>query len=70
MNPNMKEVVKKEVIKWLDAGTIFPISDSNWVSPVQCVPKKGGMVMVKKITMRRSLQEPSQAGEFAWTIVN
>ncbi|XP_070019319.1 uncharacterized protein [Nicotiana sylvestris] len=41
LNPNMKEVVKNEVIKWLDAGIIFPISDSNWVSPVQCVPKKG-----------------------------
>ncbi|XP_070002108.1 uncharacterized protein [Nicotiana sylvestris] len=43
----MKEVVKKEVIKWLDAGIIFPISDSNWVSPVQCVLKKGGMTVVK-----------------------
>ncbi|XP_070019760.1 uncharacterized protein [Nicotiana sylvestris] len=34
LNPNMKEVVKKEMIKWLDAGIIFPISDSNWISPV------------------------------------
>ncbi|XP_070036503.1 uncharacterized protein [Nicotiana tomentosiformis] len=32
LNPNMKEVVKKEVIKWLDAGIIFPISNSNWIS--------------------------------------
>ncbi|XP_070057101.1 uncharacterized protein [Nicotiana tomentosiformis] len=47
LNPNMKEVVKKEVIKWLDAGIIFPISDSNWVSPVQYVPKKGGMTVVQ-----------------------
>ncbi|XP_070003954.1 uncharacterized protein [Nicotiana sylvestris] len=47
LNPNMKEVVKKEVIKWLDAGIIFPISDSNWVSPVHCVPKKGGIMVVK-----------------------
>ncbi|XP_070021663.1 uncharacterized protein [Nicotiana sylvestris] len=47
LNPNMKEVVKKEVIKWLDARIIFPISDSNWVSPVHCVPKKGGMTIVK-----------------------
>ncbi|XP_070012982.1 uncharacterized protein [Nicotiana sylvestris] len=47
MNPNMKEVVKKEVIKWLDAGIIFPISNSNWVSPVQCVPKKVGITVVK-----------------------
>ncbi|XP_009785415.2 uncharacterized protein [Nicotiana sylvestris] len=32
LNPNMKEVVKKEVIKWLDARIIFPIFDSNWIS--------------------------------------
>ncbi|XP_019251443.1 PREDICTED: uncharacterized protein LOC109230391, partial [Nicotiana attenuata] len=43
----MKEVVKKEVIKWLDAGIIFPISDSSRVIPIQCVPKKGGMTVVK-----------------------
>nr|GEY20155.1 retrovirus-related Pol polyprotein from transposon 17.6 [Tanacetum cinerariifolium] len=47
VNPNIKEVVKKEVIKLLDAGLIYPISDSPWVSPVQVVPKKGGMVVVK-----------------------
>ncbi|XP_070004853.1 uncharacterized protein [Nicotiana sylvestris] len=47
LNPNMKEVVKKEIIKWLDAGIVFPISDSNWVSLVQCIPKKGGMTVVK-----------------------
>jgi len=41
-NPIMKEVVKKEIIKWLDAGIIYPISGSSWVSPVYCVPKKGG----------------------------
>ncbi|GKB93413.1 reverse transcriptase domain-containing protein [Tanacetum coccineum] len=48
VNPNIKEVVKKEVIKLLDAGLIYPISDSPWVSPVQVVPKKGGMTVVKK----------------------
>ncbi|XP_070057317.1 uncharacterized protein [Nicotiana tomentosiformis] len=42
----MQEVVKKEIIKWLDAGVVYPISDSSWTSPVQCVPKKGGMTMV------------------------
>jgi len=46
LNPAMKEVVKKEVLKWLDAGVIFPISDSKWVSPMQSVPKKGGMTVV------------------------
>ena len=47
MNPIIKEVVKKEIIKWLDAGIIYPISDSSWVSPVQCVPKKGGNTVVE-----------------------
>lgn len=42
----MQEVVKKEIIKWLDAGVVFPIADSKWVSPVQCVPKKGGITVV------------------------
>jgi hypothetical protein len=42
LNPTMKEVVKKEVLKLLDAGMIYPISDSSWVSPVHLVPKKGG----------------------------
>ena len=43
----MQEVVKKEVMKLLDAGIIYPISDSKWVSPVQVVPKKGGMTVIK-----------------------
>ncbi|KAK8950896.1 hypothetical protein KSP39_PZI004529 [Platanthera zijinensis] len=47
LSPPMKEVVKKEIIKWLDAGIIYPISDSPWVSPVQCVPKKGGMMVIR-----------------------
>jgi len=43
----MKKVVRKKVLKVLDAGMIYPISDSNWVSPVQVVPKKGGITVVK-----------------------
>lgn len=35
------------MIKLLDAGIIYPVSDSKWVSPVQCVPKKGGINVVK-----------------------
>ncbi|KAJ9535162.1 hypothetical protein OSB04_un001759 [Centaurea solstitialis] len=46
LNPVMKEVVKKEILKWLDAGIIFPIASSSWVSPVQCVPKKGGFTVI------------------------
>ncbi|CAN6583601.1 unnamed protein product [Malus baccata var. baccata] len=45
-NPPMMEVVKKEIIKLLDCGVIYPISDRRWVSPVQCVPKKSGVTVV------------------------
>nr|GEW11058.1 reverse transcriptase domain-containing protein [Tanacetum cinerariifolium] len=46
VNPKIHDVIKKEVEKLLDAGLIYPISDSPWVSPVQCVPKKGGMTII------------------------
>ncbi|KAM1543674.1 hypothetical protein ACFX1Z_013308 [Malus domestica] len=46
LNPPMMEVVKKEIIKLLDCGMIYPISNSRWVSPVQCVPKKSGVTVV------------------------
>ena len=42
----MKEVVKKEVLKLLDVGVIYPIADSKWVSPTQVVPKKSGVIVV------------------------
>ncbi|GJV43178.1 reverse transcriptase domain-containing protein [Tanacetum coccineum] len=47
VNPKIHDVIKKEVEKLLDAGLIYLISDSPWVSPVHCVPKKGGMTVVK-----------------------
>ncbi|GJW42117.1 reverse transcriptase domain-containing protein [Tanacetum coccineum] len=47
VNPKIHEVIKKEVIKLLDAGLIYPIFDSPWVSPVHCVSKKGGMTVVE-----------------------
>ena len=43
----MKDVVKNEVIKLLDADIMYPISDSKWVSPTQVVPKKSGITIVK-----------------------
>nr|GEW54877.1 hypothetical protein [Tanacetum cinerariifolium] len=45
VNPKIHKVIMKEVIKLLDAGMINPISDSPWVSPIHCVPKKGGMTI-------------------------
>ena len=47
LNPVMKEVVRKEVLKWLNAGFIYAISDSPWVSPVHVVPKKGGFTVIR-----------------------
>ncbi|GJV73321.1 hypothetical protein Tco_1493316 [Tanacetum coccineum] len=47
VNPKIYDVIKKEVEKLLDAGLIYPISDSPWVSPVHYVPKKGGFTVVE-----------------------
>ena len=47
LNPVMKEVVRKEVLKWLNAGFIYAISDSPWVSPVHVVPKNGGFTVIR-----------------------
>ncbi|GJT12464.1 reverse transcriptase domain-containing protein [Tanacetum coccineum] len=47
VNPKIHDVIKKEVEKLLDAELIYPISDSPWVSPVHCVPKKGGFTVVE-----------------------
>ena len=47
----MKEVVRKEILKLLEAGIIYPVGDSQWVSLVHCVPKKGGIT--NKLIPRR-----------------
>jgi transketolase N-terminal domain/subunit len=60
LNPHMKEVVKKEVLKLLDVGIIYPILDSQWVSPVQVVPKKSGITVVKNEDDRRFIKDFSK----------
>ena len=47
LNPTMEDVLKNEVIKLLDAGIIYLISDSKWVNPTQVIPKKSGITVVK-----------------------
>ena len=47
LNPVMKEVVRKEVMKWLNVGFIYAILDSPRVSPVHVVPKKGRFIVIK-----------------------
>ncbi|RDX93698.1 Retrovirus-related Pol polyprotein, partial [Mucuna pruriens] len=52
LNPTILVVVKKEVTKVLAAGIIYPISDSQWVSPMQVVPKKSGMTQDELVLTR------------------
>jgi hypothetical protein len=40
MNPNLREILKEELQKFLNAGFIYPIADNEWVSPLVIVPKK------------------------------
>ena len=47
LNPVMKEVVGKEVLKWLNVGFIYAISYSPWVSLVHVAPKKGGFTVIR-----------------------
>ena len=54
----MQEVVIKEIIKWLDARVIYPITDSSWVFPIQCVPKKGGMTVLPNERTELVLMRP------------
>ena len=46
LNPKIKDVVRTEILKLLEAGIIYPIADSRWVSHVHCVPKEGGITVV------------------------
>nr|GEY55236.1 reverse transcriptase domain-containing protein [Tanacetum cinerariifolium] len=46
LNLNMQEVVEKEIVKLLDTDIIYPIANSPWVSPIHCVPKKGGITVL------------------------
>ena len=43
----MKDIVRKKVLKWLNVGFIYAISDSPWVTPVHVVPTKGGFTMIR-----------------------
>jgi len=47
LNPLMMEVLKAEILKLLDAGVIYPITDSKWVAPIHVVPKKTRITLVK-----------------------
>ena len=48
LSPKMKEVVRKEILKLLEAVIIYPVADNQWLSPVHCVPKKGAFTVVHR----------------------
>ena len=64
LNPKMKEVVRNEILKLLEAGIICAIADSKWVSHVHCVPKKGGITVVHNDKMSLFHKELSRAIEW------
>ena len=47
VHPRMKDVVRKEVIRLLESGVIYPISDSKWVNHVHSIPKHGGITTIQ-----------------------
>jgi len=49
LNPTIQEVMKKEVLKLLVVGIVYPILDSAWPSLIQVVPKKGGVIVIKNV---------------------
>jgi hypothetical protein len=63
----MREVVKKEVLKLLKAGVIYPVSNSKWVSLVQVVPKKGGMTVIRN---EKNELIPQRIGTYWWMCID
>ncbi|RVW76984.1 Transposon Ty3-I Gag-Pol polyprotein [Vitis vinifera] len=63
LNPHLQEVVRTEVLKLLQAGIIYPISDSPWVSPTQVVPKKSGITVVQNEKGKKLLHASLQVLE-------
>jgi hypothetical protein len=76
LNNAIREVVKKEVLKLLKAGVIYPISNTGWASPVQVVPKKVGMTVIhneknelipqRTITSRRMCIDYGKLNKATW----
>ncbi|GKC77712.1 reverse transcriptase domain-containing protein [Tanacetum coccineum] len=63
LNPNMQEVIKKEIMKLLDTGIIYPIADSPWVSPIPVYQRKAILELSLTKNMNLSQQEPLWVGE-------
>nr|GEU46312.1 DNA-directed DNA polymerase [Tanacetum cinerariifolium] len=65
VNPKIHDVIKKVVEKLLDARLIYPISDSPWDSPIHCVPEKGGMTSMYRLS---KIERSYSKGSFPFTV--
>ena len=70
LNPPMMDVVKREILKLLEVGVIYPIFDSKWISPVQVVPKKSEVTVVKNDDNELVPPRCKPVGGYALTIEN
>ncbi|RDX87014.1 Retrovirus-related Pol polyprotein from transposon 17.6, partial [Mucuna pruriens] len=74
LNLTILDMVKKEVTKLLATGIIYPISDSQWVSPMQVVPKKSGMTVMKNLcrfrTASKRLNQATRKDHFPLTFID
>jgi len=70
LNPIMQEAVRVEIVKLLDNGIIYPIFDSQWVSPVHAVSKKSDFIMVENDNQELVQTRILQRFEFALIIVS
>jgi hypothetical protein len=61
LNPAMQEVVRAKVIKLLDAGIIYPIFDSKWVSLIHVVPKRA-----RPLSILRGLAPRWRCTRYIW----
>ena len=68
MNPNLRDIVKEEIQKLLEVGFIYPISDSEWVSPLVIVPKKNENWRV--CVDYRELNKATQKGHFPFPFMD
>ena len=64
----MQEVVRAKVLKLLQAGIIYPISDSTWVSPTQVMPKKSGVPLCIMKRERKCPPALPRVGEYVLII--
>ncbi|RDY08188.1 hypothetical protein CR513_07606, partial [Mucuna pruriens] len=68
LNPTLLDIDKKEVTKLLVARIIYPISDSQWVSLVQVVPKKSKMTVVKNRQEEMEAESRNLQGPLSATV--